>query len=119
MQVLYMRRDGVPGAVSTVVLAIVTITYKLVLVVTGLAVMIFRPAAVMRYLDGVDTLVYIGLALNVAFIALLLTAVFHPSIIQRTLKQAFNLLNKIRPFRNPEKVMARVQNIFHIKLNCP
>lgn len=110
MQVLYMRRDGIPGAVSTVVLAIVTITYKLVLVVTGLAVMIFRPAAVMRYLDGVDTLVYIGLALNVAFIALLLTAVFHPSIIQRTLKQAFNLLNKIRPFRNPEKVMARVQN---------
>ena len=82
MQVLYMRRDGIPGAVSTVVLAIVTITYKLVLVVTGLAVMIFRPAAVMRYLDGVDTLVYIGLALNVAFIALLLTAVFHPSIIQ-------------------------------------
>ena len=110
MQVLYMRRDGIPGAVSTVVLAIVTITYKLVLVVAGLAVMIFRPAAVMRYLDGVDTLVYIGLALNVAFIALLLTAVFHPSIIQRTLKQAFNLLNKIRPFRNPEKVMARVQN---------
>ena len=110
MQVLYMRRDGIPGAVSTVVLAIVTITYKLVLVVVGLAVMIFRPAAVMRYLDGVDTLVYIGLGLNVVFISFLFTAVFHPSIIQRILNLAFNLLNRIRPFRNPEKVRARVQN---------
>ena len=32
MQVLYMRRDGIPAGVSTVVLAIVTITYKMVLV---------------------------------------------------------------------------------------
>ena len=51
MQVLYMRRDGIGGAVSTVVLAIVTITYKLVLVVVGLAVLLFRPAGVMACLE--------------------------------------------------------------------
>ena len=44
MQVLYMRRDGIPAGVSTVVLAIITITYKMVLVVIGLAVMILRHA---------------------------------------------------------------------------
>ena len=43
MQVLYMRRDGIPAGVSTVVLAIVTITYKMVLVLIGLAVMLLRP----------------------------------------------------------------------------
>ncbi len=110
MQVLYMRRDGVPGAVSTVVLAIVTITYKLVLVVVGLAVMLLRPGAVMASLDGVEALVYLGLGLNVVFIAVLLTAVFHPKVIQATLHGAFKLLHKIRPFRQPEQVMARVQN---------
>ena len=110
MQVLYMRRDGIPGAVSTVVLAIVTITYKLVLVVVGLAVMLLRPPAVMACLDGVDALVYLGLGLNVVFIAILLTAVFHPSAIERTMTLLFQLAHRLRPFRDPEKAMARVRN---------
>ena len=110
MQVLYMRRDGIPGAVSTVVLAIVTITYKLVLVVVGLAVMLLRPASVMACMDGVDALVYLGLGLNTVFIALLLAAVFHPSAIRNALNALFRLLHRLRPFRNPDKVMARVQS---------
>ena len=110
MQVLYMRRDGISGAVSTVVLAIVTITYKLVLVVVGLAVMLLRPPAVMACLDGVDALVYLGLGLNVVFIAILLTAVFHPSAIERTMTLLFQLAHRLRPFRDPEKAMARVRN---------
>ena len=110
MQVFYMRRDGIPGAVSTVVLAIVTITYKLVLVVVGLAVMLLRPSDVISRLGEAEALVYIGLALNVVFIAILLTAVFHPAVIQHCMKLLFTLLHKIRPFRNPEQVMARVQS---------
>lgn len=109
MQVLYMRRDGIPGAVSTVVLAIVTITYKLVLVVVGLAVMLFRPAGVMGCLEDVQALMYLGLALNVICVALLLTAVFHPRVIQGILGPLVKLLHRIRPFREPEQVMNRVQ----------
>ena len=110
MQVLYMRRDGISGAVSTVVLAIVTITYKLVLVVVGLAVMIFRPAGVMACLEDAQALVYIGLVLNVVFIAILLTAVFHPHVIQATMGLLMKLLGRLRVFRDHEKVMARVQS---------
>ena len=110
MQVLYMRRDGISGAVSTVVLAIVTITYKLVLVVVGLAVMIFRPAGVMVCLEDAQALVYIGLVLNVVFIAILLTAVFHPHVIQATMGLLMKLLGRLRVFRDHEKVMARVQS---------
>ena len=110
MQVLYMRRDGIPGAVSTVVLAIVTITYKLVLVVVGLAVMLLRPAGVMACLNGVEALVYIGLGLNVVCVGLLLMAVFHPNLMECLLKGLFRLLHRLRPFRNPERVMARVHN---------
>ena len=109
MQVFYMRRDGIPAAVSTVVLAIVTITYKLVLVVVGLAVMVLRPAGIMVYLDGVEALVYIGLVLNVVFVAVLLLAVFHPDLLRRILTPMVSLLHKLRPFRDPEQVMSRVQ----------
>ena len=110
MQVFYMRRDGIPGAVSTVVLAIVTITYKLVLVVIGLAVLLFRPAGVMNCLEGTRALMYIGLALNIVCVALLLTAVFHPKVIRGIMNPLVKLLHRIRPFRNPEAVMQRVQD---------
>lgn len=110
MQVVAMRRDGIPGAVSTVVLAIVTITYKLVLVLLGIAVLVFRPASIVRYLDGVEPLMYLGLTLNVVAIAFLLMAVFHPGAARACMTLFFKIVNKIRPFRNPEKVTQRIEN---------
>ena len=110
MQVFYMHRDGIGGGVSTVVLAIVTITYKLVLVVVGLAVLLFRPTEVMACLADARVLVYIGLGLNIVAITLLLTAVFHPGVIQGTMGLIMGLLEKLRLFRDHDKVMARVQN---------
>lgn len=111
MQVVYMRRDGVSTAVSTVVLAIVTITYKLVLVVLGIAVLVFRPESIVQYLDGVEPLMYIGLVLNVAFIALLLMMVFSPGAVRALLHGTFHLVHKLRPFHNPEKITRRLENV--------
>lgn len=110
MQVVYMRRDGIPGAVATVVLAIVTITYKLVLVAIGAAVLLFRPAAIMERLAEVKLLVYLGMGLNVVAITLLLLAVFHPLLLERCAGWFIRTLNRIRPSRNPERLMNRVQS---------
>lgn len=111
MQVVAMRRDGIPGAVSTVVLAIVTITYKLVLVLLGVSVLIFRPDGIMRYLDDVEPLMYLGLALNVAFILFLLAVVFWPALVRGGATVLFHAWNRIRPFRNPDKVNARLERM--------
>lgn len=109
MQVVAMRKDDIPVAVSTVVLAIVTITYKLVLVVIGLAVMLLQPEAVMCHLGSMEGLVWLGLALNVGCIALLLVLVFHPALFRRCAEKTLFLINRIRPFRHPEKVSARLE----------
>lgn len=111
MQVIAMRKDKIPVAVSTVVLAIVTITYKLVLVVIGLAVMLLRPEPVITYLDSVEGLVYLGMALNVGCIALLLLLVFHPALFRRGVEWIIALVGRIRPFRHPEKLQARVDDM--------
>lgn len=108
MQVLYMRRDGIPAGVSTVVLAIVTITYKMVLVLIGLAVMLLRPPAVMACLQGVEGVIYLGMALNVVAISLLLMAVFLPGPLEKCVEWALRMIQKIRPFRNPQQVAQRV-----------
>ncbi len=102
MQLIYMRKDRLPVGPATVVLAIVTIVYKLVLVLLGVAVMAIRPPAVMQYLQPIEIIVYIGLVLNVAFIALLLLLVFNPTAVRTVANWIFNLIHSIRPFRNLE-----------------
>ena len=111
MQVIAMRKDKIPVAVSTVVLAIVTITYKLVLVAIGLSVMLLRPAKIMQHLAGVEGLVYLGLGLNIIAISLLLMLVFCPSILRKCATVILGWIGRIRPFRHPERINAKLDEI--------
>lgn len=111
MQVIAMRKDKIPVASSTVVLAIVTITYKMVLVLSGLAVLLIRPEGIMKYLEPVETVVYIGMALNVICIAILLNLVFYPKYIRSWAERGLALWNRIRPSKNPEKQKKRLENL--------
>ena len=111
MQVLYMRRDGIPVAVSTVVLAIVTITYKFVLVLAGALVFLLRPPRLMVYLDPVAPIVYLGMVLNVVCVAGLLLAVFHPNLVRTLARWGLGLLTRLKLFRSPEKQAQRLERI--------
>jgi uncharacterized protein (TIRG00374 family) len=106
-----MRKDKIPVAVSTVVLAIVTITYKLVLVAIGLSVMLLRPAKIMQHLSGVEGLVYLGLGLNIIAISLLLMLVFRPSILRKCATVILGWIGRICPFRHPERINAKLDEI--------
>lgn len=57
MQIIAMRKDHIPVGVSFVVLAIVTITYKMVLVLIGAIIIIIRPPELMLYLVDVASVV--------------------------------------------------------------
>ena len=111
MQVIAMRKDDIPVAVSTVVLAIVTITYKLVLVVIGTTVMLLRPAEIMSHLEGTEGLVYLGLALNIGCIAFLLMLVFRPGIVKRCTEVILEWISRLRPFKHPEKIFAKLDSM--------
>lgn len=86
MQAVLMRRDGIPVSASVPLLLLVTILYKMVLVVIGGLVLILRPAAVMPYLDPVIAWFRLGIFLNVGFIALVLVAVFRPEWMRRPVR---------------------------------
>lgn len=109
MQVFAMKKDKIPVASSTVVLAIVTITYKLVLVISGLLVLIIRPESIMKYLEPVETIMYVGLALNVVCIAILLNLVFYPKTVRSCAEWGVSLWNRIRTSGHPEKQRARLE----------
>lgn len=110
-QIMAMRKDKIPVAVSTVVLAIVTITYKSVLVVIGLAVLLIAPPQVMLYLEPSLPIIHLGMGLNVIFISILFLLVFSPKLVRRVIEGVMKLINKIRPFRNPERQYRRVDRM--------
>lgn len=111
MQVVAMRRDKIPVAVSTVVLSIVTITYKLVLVLIGAAVLLIRPPQLMVYLQPVESIMYLGLGLNVICIGGLLMLVFHPNTARILADRTMGIINRIRPFRDPQKQSEHLARI--------
>ena len=111
MQAVAMRKDGISYAVSSVVLAIVTITYKAVLVFIGAAVLVIRPDSVMQYLEPVESIVYLGIVLNVGCVAILLLLVFKPAIVNYFARKFLHLLNRIFHFKNYEKKLETVDRL--------
>ncbi len=111
MQVVAMRKDKIPVAVSAVVLAIITITYKLVLVLIGIFVLVLRPASIMRYLDSVEWIMYLGLALNVICIAILFLLVFHAGVIRSISLWTLNFINRIHPLHSKNTLEQKLEHI--------
>lgn len=85
MQIYYMKKENIPIPVSTVILMIVTITYKLVLVVIGLGVLLFGKGFIGRYLGGILPVYYLGLLLNIFCVSFMTILVFHPILAESIL----------------------------------
>lgn len=109
MQLIAMHKDRIPVAPATVVLAIITIIYKLVLVVLGVVVLLLRPASIMMYLKDVQGILYLGLVLNVICIAALLLLVFRPAVVRNLTAWTLQLINNIRPLKDPRGIEQKVE----------
>lgn len=109
MQVLSMRKAKIPVAVSSIVLCIITLTFKMVLTLFGLGVMIIRPKALMPYLDPVSFWIYAGMILNVIWITGLIFLIFCPGVVRKLAGWVMKLLKKLRLLKNPERMNARVE----------
>lgn len=94
-QLYYMQKDKIPIPETTLVLFLVTITYKLVLVVVGAAVLLFRPASLMEALKPVMGWVWLGMALNVIGIFFMLVFVFHPGFVHMLLEKGLCILERL------------------------
>ena len=98
-QILYMRKNMIPVPVATVVLMIVTITYKLVLVAVGCFLVLFCRGTMDRYMWEVLPVFYLGLGLNVVCCTAMLILVFHTSLARNIVMKLLDLLGEFRVFR--------------------
>ncbi|MDD3278109.1 MAG: lysylphosphatidylglycerol synthase transmembrane domain-containing protein [Lachnospiraceae bacterium] len=102
MQVYYMKKEKISIPVSTVILMIVTITYKLVLVVIGVGIMIFGQGFLHKYLEGILPVYYLGLILNVFCVSFMILLVFHPVLAKLLMTKGLRLLEKIHILKHRE-----------------
>lgn len=94
-QIYYMRRKNIPIPVATLVLMIVTITYKAVLVLVGLAIIVFGQGFMHRYLTGIRPVFYLGIVLNVLCVGFMLILVFHTTLAQSLMEKGLGFLEKL------------------------
>lgn len=111
-QLYFMKKDKLSVSVSTLILMVVTITYKAVLVIIGVAVMLIRPAGIMEYLDPVIGWCYLGVALNVFCVTFMMILVFHPTLAENIIVWCIRLIGKVLPsFRKKqERWIKRANN---------
>ena len=95
MQMVYLKKEKIPISVSSVVLMIVTITYKLVLVMLGLFVLFFQPRITDTYMQNVMPVMWLGLWLNVFCVTFMLLLTFHPQLMRQILVKGHEVLVKM------------------------
>ncbi len=101
-QIYYMKRKDIPIPVSTLVLMVVTITYKAVLVLMGLGMVIFGQGFIQKYLADILPVFYLGIALNVICVVILVVLVFHTSLAKSIMSKGLALLEKLHLLRYME-----------------
>lgn len=94
MQIYFMKKEKIPIPFATVILMVVTITYKLVLVVIGLGVLFFARGFMHRYLSGVLPVFYLGILLNVFCVGFMTILVFHPALAEGIIQKIMDWLEK-------------------------
>lgn len=114
MQLYYMKKEKISLPVSTVILMIVTITYKAVLVVVGVGILFFGQGFLHRYLKGILSVFYLGIALNVFCVSAMLVLVFHPVLAKNILVTGLKLLESIRILKKKESRLARLEQSMEV-----
>ncbi|MCR4672751.1 MAG: flippase-like domain-containing protein [Lachnospiraceae bacterium] len=110
-QAYYMFKDGIPVALSTMVLLIIATEYKLVLVIIALFVMIVRPASIYPLLLPEIFWCRLGLVLNVALIAFVLMLMFKNSITKRWVLAVVRFLGRKNIVKNADFYVAHYSDI--------
>lgn len=100
MQLVWMKRDGLDFGVSSLVLLVVTLAYKVALVVLSLIFFLFNAGFVLDNLGFMLYVFILGLLLNVAFCIFLAVVIFRPEPAQKAAKWILHFLCRIRLVRN-------------------
>lgn len=107
MQIFYLTKFGVDPLVSTLVIIVVTICYKLTLVLFTILFFIIRPGAMFEAIGNVPILFGYGIFTILFLIVLLSICVFKPAVGFRILSKLISLGGKLHLVKNPDRALSK------------
>ena len=110
MQIYYMKKEKISIPVATVILMIVTITYKVVLGAIGVGIAVFGRGFLHRYLTGIMPIFYLGLALNIFCVTFMTVLVFHPDLARNFLVKGLKILEKLHIVRKKHSRLKKLED---------
>jgi len=82
-QMYYMKADGIPITISSLVLMVVTIAYKAVLLILGIVMLLVNSSFVLEHISGIEFILVFGILVNVVIIVFLILLIFKPSFTEK------------------------------------
>ena len=110
MQIYYMKKDKLPIPVTTLVLMIVTITYKAVLVIVGILIMLFGRSFLAGYLGDLMWVFYLGVALNVFCVSFMLTLVFAPGLAKWIMVKGLAIMEHFKIMKKKKERLYKLED---------
>ena len=107
MQIFYMKKDKLPIPVTTLVLMIVTITYKAVLVVIGVLICFLGGDFLRGYLGDYMWVFYLGVGLNVFCVTFMMILVFAPGLAKWIMVKGLKIIEHVRILK-PKKARLEI-----------
>lgn len=110
MQLYYMCKDKNSMSESSVVLMTVALIYKFVLVLIGIAMLVFWHRPLKLYLREFYPLYLLGLALNLALVLILLAVMLAPNGIKNIVIHAERLFVKIKILKASDMRIEKIES---------
>lgn len=108
MQLYYMKKDGNRLSNSSVVLLTIALTYKLVLVLFGIMMLLFWREPLQNYLGHYFKLYLLGFTLNILLVIFLILVMVLPQLIKGIIKKLESFFVYIRILKYSEKRIKKI-----------
>ncbi|MFR1519315.1 MAG: lysylphosphatidylglycerol synthase transmembrane domain-containing protein [Clostridia bacterium] len=107
-QVVWMARDGVDAGLSSLILCIVTMVYKIALIIISGVLVLLNLPFVKAHIGYMGYVYIFSFILNLIFITALGLLIYKPAIAEKITIKCMNLLSRIRLIKNKDKIMSKV-----------
>lgn len=113
-QIYYMKKDNIDVPISTLIMMIVTVGYKMVLVVIGVFLLCFQQGLLGKYMTPVTNFfLYLGMVLTVIGIGSLLIFIFQPKLATWLVEFGQKILLRLRIIKTKKQWVSESMEQYH------
>ena len=101
-QIYYMKQDGISVSISSLVLMVVTATYKGALLLIAIVMLAFQFDFVINHIKGIEFIMIYGIIINIFMIVALLVIIFKQSLAKKMTGKCLLFLGKHKLIKHPD-----------------